>query len=79
MLLDIHPVLGSVLRNPTKSRNLENFSRDNSFYFVPEEEEIVGWLSNLGVLVHGSAIQYDYYLPVENNNLEEDFLAVFRK
>jgi len=75
MLLDIHPTLASVLSNPRKRK--ENLTSENSYYFVPDEREIIGWTERtVAVTLNGSNIQYDYYKPIEGLGLEEDFFSV---
>ncbi len=79
MLLDLHPVVSCVLSNPTKKLD-KSFSRDNSYYFVPDEREIIGWFKRkLAIMLNGSNIQYDYYVPIEGKGLEEDFFSVYVK
>ncbi|MEM3074955.1 MAG: hypothetical protein QW727_03375 [Candidatus Pacearchaeota archaeon] len=84
VLLDIHPAIASVMRSPVKHKDLiEPFNRKNSYYFVPDEGEIVPWYKRLlpetFANLSGSTIQYNYFIPVEGEKLKEDFFSVYIK
>ncbi len=82
MLLDIHPVIAAILADPRPARlSLEEYAalpfRKRSYHFVPDEKNTVNFLMRtLAVRVRGP-IQWDHYLPVEDN-LPKDFFSIER-
>ncbi|MFA6023375.1 MAG: hypothetical protein WC781_04785 [Candidatus Pacearchaeota archaeon] len=73
MLIDIHPVINSVLASPRKEEKQE-FTKNNSYYFVPNEEDVVNMLvRTLATKIKGP-IQYNSYTPMYFS--EKDFFSV---
>ncbi|MBS3100215.1 hypothetical protein J4463_03290 [Candidatus Pacearchaeota archaeon] len=76
MMVDIHPVINSVLASPRKEER-EKFSKENSYAFVPIEEEVVNTLVRALAMKVKGPIQYNPYTPLYFS--EKDFFSVSLK
>ena len=72
-MIDIHPVINSVLASPRKDEK-EKFSTKNSYAFVPIEEDVVNTLVRTLTIKIKGPIQYNPYTPLYFS--EKDFFSV---
>ena len=63
MLLDIHPVIAGILREPT-TEPLVAMTKANSYQFVPNESEVVGFIAKVVKGFSRRTIQWDHYIPL---------------
>jgi hypothetical protein len=75
-LIDIHPVIGSIMADPRIEEEV-SFTKENSYHFVPDERQVAKWSGKIGSTLRRKPIQWDHYIAL--SGLPKDFFAVYKK